>query len=169
MQVILPESATLTNELENELKTYLERSQLKGIALMGFSFSQPGKRSLKEIDALLLVEPGRFFCIEAKNYSGKWTGDANLKWTNGEKEIESTKINPYQQTRAYSLLIKERLRMILKSDESWVYSLIVAPNHATFDIATAIVNDFNWTLKKASVVRFYPSGNAQNKPRNALD
>ena len=141
MKVLLPEGAELQG-FEKELKTTLEQAQLAGYALMGFAFREALSSQLHEIDALVVMEPGVFVCLEAKGYKGKWTGSANTQWLCDNTTIEAVGGNPYKQVERYSLVIKDKLKPLFQDIRFWVNYFIVAPNEAEFEIGDAVINAF---------------------------
>ncbi|MCM0593780.1 MAG: PhnD/SsuA/transferrin family substrate-binding protein [Gloeotrichia echinulata CP02] len=145
MKVLLPEGTEIQG-FERELKTTLEQAKIAGYALMGFSFREARARGarLHEIDALVVMEPGVFVCLEAKRYEGKWTGSANQKWLCDDKEIKAGGGNPYKQVREYSFVIKNKLAsgVFNNIDRLRVYHFVVAPDKAIFDIDDAVINTF---------------------------
>lgn len=161
MKVLLPEGKKL-NSFEHQLQKTLEQTNLEGYALVGFRFVQVNGQQLSEIDALVLLQPGIFVCLEAKGYGGKWTGSANTKWFSDGREIESIGVNPYDQVNKYSLAIKNKLNQIHKSHIKsrpvpkkerakqyysndcgfYVNSFVVAPDDAKIEIDNAVVDEF---------------------------
>jgi hypothetical protein len=63
---------------------------------MGFQFREALGSKLHEIDALVVMEPGVFVCLEAKGYKGKWIGSANERWFSDNQEIKAVGGNPYK-------------------------------------------------------------------------
>lgn len=141
MKVLLPEGTELQG-FERELKTTLEQAHLAGYAFMGFSFKEALCARLHEIDALVVMEPGVFVCLEAKGYKGKWTGSANEKWFSDNQEIQAVGGNPYKQVERYSLVIKDKLQSIFQDIKFWVNYFVVAPDKAQFEIEGAVINTF---------------------------
>ncbi|MCC5612762.1 NERD domain-containing protein [Nostoc sp. CHAB 5834] len=142
MKVLLPEGVELQG-FERELKTTLEQAQLAGYALMGFSFREALSSNFHEIDALVVMEPGVFVCLEAKGYRGKWTGSANEAWFADNTKIEAVGGNPYRQVERYSLVIKDKLRSCIFQDiPFWVNYFVVAPDQTQFEIENAVINTF---------------------------
>lgn len=142
MKVLLPEGVELQG-FERELKTTLEQAQLAGYALMGFAFREAFSSNLHQIDALVVMEPGVFVCLEAKGYKGKWTGSANETWFSDNKKIEAVGGNPYIQVERYSLVIKDKLRSCIFQDiPFWVNYFVVAPDTTKFEIEGAVINTF---------------------------
>lgn len=142
MKVLLPEGVELQG-LERELKTTLEQAQLAGYALMGFAFREDLSSKLHQIDALVVMEPGVFVCLEAKGYKGKWTGSANEAWFSDNQKIEAVGGNPYIQVERYSLVIKDKLRSCIFQDiPFWVNYFVVAPDQTQFEIKDAVINTF---------------------------
>ncbi|MBG1261581.1 PhnD/SsuA/transferrin family substrate-binding protein [Nostoc sp. BAE] len=110
---------------------------------MGFAFREAFGSSLHQIDALLVMEPGVFVCLEAKGYKGKWTGSANETWFSDNKKIEAVGGNPYIQVERYSLVIKDKLRSCIFQDiPFWVNYFVVAPDTTKFEIEGAVINTF---------------------------
>ncbi|MBN3871502.1 PhnD/SsuA/transferrin family substrate-binding protein [Nostoc sp. JL33] len=142
MKVLLPEGVELQG-FERELKTTLEQAQLAGYALMGFAFREALSSKLHQIDALVVMEPGVFVCLEAKGYKGKWTGSANETWFSDNQEIKAVGGNPYIQVERYSLVIKDKLRSCIFQDiDFWVNYFVVAPDQTKFEIKDAVINTF---------------------------
>lgn len=141
MKVLLPEGTELQG-FERELKTTLEQTHLAGYALMGFSFRESLGAKLYEIDALVVMEPGTFVCLEAKGYKGKWTGSANEKWFCDNQEIKAVGNNPYKQVERYSLVIKDKLQPIFQDIRFYVNYFVVAPDETKFEIKDAVINIF---------------------------
>lgn len=151
MKVVLPENAELKNEFERQLQATLEQANLDGYALMGFSFREARGGGLHEIDALLLIEPCIFVCLEAKGYHGKWTGNVNQKWMRGDDEIKGNGSNPYNQVQTYCLAIKERLKQEIFNDLTfYVNGFVVAPDNAEIEIQDAVVDQFQ-PVKAANI------------------
>lgn len=127
MIVILPEGVELQG-FEKELKTALEQAKLAGYALMGFDFREVLSPKLYAIDAVVIMEPGVFVCLEAKGYKGKWTGNSNEKWLCDNQEIKSVGLNPYKQVEQYSLVIKNKLQSaIFQNIQFWVNLFCCCP------------------------------------------
>ncbi|MHC5726582.1 MAG: nuclease-related domain-containing protein, partial [Nostoc sp.] len=125
MKVLLREGVELEG-FERELKTTLQQAQLAGYALMGFAFREVLNSKLHEIDALVVMEPGVFVCLEAKGYKGKWTGSPNETWFCDNQEIKAVGGNPYIQVERYSLVIKDKLRSCIFQDiPFWVNYFVV--------------------------------------------
>lgn len=142
MIVLLPEGVELQG-FEKELKTALEQAKLAGYALMGFDFREVLSPRLHAIDAVVIMEPGVFVCLEAKGYKGKWTGNGNEKWLCDNQEIKSVGLNPYKQVEQYSLVVKNKLQSaIFQNIQFWVNFFIVAPDKAEFKIEGAVINTF---------------------------
>ncbi len=142
MKVLLPEGAELKG-FERELQVALEKANLAGYALMGFTFREALSARLHEIDALIVMEPGVFVCLEAKGYGGKWTGNANEKWFCDGVEIKAVGTNPYKQAENYSYIIKSKLQYrVFKEIEFWVNYLVVAPDSAKIEIKDAAIDRF---------------------------
>ncbi|MEH2376970.1 NERD domain-containing protein, partial [Nostoc sp.] len=142
MKVLLREGVELQG-FERELKTTLEQAQLAGYALMGFVFREALSSKLHEIDALVVMEPGVFVCLEAKGYKGKWTGSPNETWFCDNQEIKAVGGNPYIQVERYSLVIKDKLRSCIFQDiPFWVNYFVVAPDQTQFEIKDAVINTF---------------------------
>ncbi len=141
MKVLLPEETELQG-FEKELKTTLEQAHLAGYALMGFSFKEALCARLHEIDALVVMEPGVFVCLEAKGYKGKWTASANEKWFSDNQEIQAVGNNPYNQVDRYSLVIKDKLQSIFQDIKFHVNYFVVAPDKTEFEIEGAAINTF---------------------------
>ncbi|MEH2377835.1 MAG: PhnD/SsuA/transferrin family substrate-binding protein [Nostoc sp.] len=142
MKVLLPQGVEVQG-FERELKTTLEQAQLAGYALMGFAFREALSSKLHEIDALVVMEPGVFVCLEAKGYKGKWTGSANETWFSDNQEIKAVGGNPYIQVERYSLVIKDKLRSCIFQDINfWVNYFVVAPDQTQFEIKDAVINSF---------------------------
>ena len=162
MKVLLPEGRKLEG-FERHLQETLEQADLAGYALMGFKFAEAwNTNKLHEIDALVILRPGIFACLEAKGYRGTWEGNANTKWTSDGQEINSVKQNPYDQVNSYSLVIKNKLNQIHKSSnkprpllkkeksnqnnsnnvEFYVNPLIIVPDEARIAIESAVVDAF---------------------------
>ncbi|MFM7424327.1 MAG: PhnD/SsuA/transferrin family substrate-binding protein [Elainella sp.] len=142
MKVLLPENTELIG-FERELQKTLEQADLAGYALMGFAFREARGRALHEIDALLLIEPCIFVCLEAKSYHGKWTGSQNQKWMSNGNEIKAVGTNPYKQVDKYSFVIEGRLRQQVFNDITfYVNGFIVAPDQAEIAIQDAVVDQF---------------------------
>lgn len=142
MIVLLPEGVELQG-FEKELKAALEQAKLAGYALMGFDFREVLSPKLHAIDAVVIMEPGVFVCLEAKGYKGKWTGNSNEKWLCDNQEIQSVGLNPYKQVEQYSLVVKNKLQSaIFQNIQFWVNFFIVAPDKAEFKIEGAVVNTF---------------------------
>jgi len=141
MKVLLPPQHDLSNPLEQQILEVLRDANLAGYALLGFSFRGSSSAILHEIDALLVLEPGMFVCLEAKNYSGTWTGTANEVWKCNGQEINAVGTNPFDQVKTYSFVIKNRLQSILNGI-IWVNHFIVAPNQAVFEITGCYSNMF---------------------------
>jgi len=142
MKVLLQEGSKLQG-FERELKTTLEQAQLAGYALMGFAFRENLTSRLHKIDALVVMEPGVFVCLEAKGYSGNWTGSANERWFCNSTEIQAVGGNPYKQVEKYSLVIKDKLRSLIFQDiRFWVNYFVVAPDETNFDIQGAVIDTF---------------------------
>ena len=142
MKVLLPEGAELKG-FERELQVVLEEANLAGYALMGFTFREALSARLHEIDALIVMEPGVFVCLEAKGYGGKWTGNANEKWFCDGVEIKAVGTNPCKQAENYSYVIKSKLQYrVFKEIEFWVNYFVVAPDSAKFEIKDAAIDRF---------------------------
>ena len=144
MRVLLPPRTKLEG-FEEELQQTLEQSNLKGSALMGFEFREVSCAKQHEIDALVILEPGIFICLEAKCYKGKWTGSVNSEWLCDNQKINAIGTNPYKQVLNYSYVIKDKLREILKSQERDVFvnQFVVAPDKASFEIKDAFIDQFS--------------------------
>lgn len=142
MKVLLPEGTELQG-FERKLQETLEQSNLDGYALMGFAFREARGAGLHEIDALVLLKPAIFICLEAKGYSGEWTGSANERWMCDGTEIKSVNGNPYNQVFKYAHVIKNRLNQEVFQDiEFHVNSFVVAPDDAQIAIQDAVINQF---------------------------
>ncbi len=142
MKVLLPEGKKLKG-FERQLQERLEKINLEGFALMGFSYQEVNSSKLHEVDAVVLLEPGIFVCLEAKGYTGEWTGSANEKWLCNGQEIKSNGGNPYDQVRTYSLVIKDKLKQdIFKNAELYVNPFIVVPDKAKISIQNAVIDRF---------------------------
>ena len=142
MKVLLPEGKELEG-FERKLQEILEEAKLDGYALMGFSFREAQGASLHEIDALVLLKPALFICLEAKGYSGEWTGSVNEKWMCNGTEINSVGVNPYSQVSRYGFVIKDRLKQEVFNDvEFHVNSFVVVPDNAEIAIRDAVVDRF---------------------------
>ena len=142
MKVLLPPQHDLSNPLEQQILEVLRDANLAGYALLGCSFRESSSAILHEIDALLVLEPGIFVCLEAKNYSGTWTGSANEVWKCNGQEIKAVGTNPFAQVKKYSFVIKNRLQRILDSNDIFVNHFIVAPDQAVFEITGCYSNMF---------------------------
>lgn len=143
MKVILPPDADL-NDFEGDLHSYLVQSSLSGLALLNCSFAKYGG-SFKEIDALVLLEPAVFVCIEAKGYrDSRWTGNINSQWRANHIRINAAgKSNPHKQANSYSLLIKNILTETdLYHYNPYVIPVVVAPDDADIHITDAVVNHY---------------------------
>ncbi|MBF2098395.1 MAG: PhnD/SsuA/transferrin family substrate-binding protein [Gloeomargaritaceae cyanobacterium C42_A2020_066] len=147
MRVLFPQGATF-NGFEQELKVYLEQAQLSGYALLGFSIQEARSGKQHRPDGIVLLDNGIFVCLEAKAYTGNWIGGVNTKWLCDGQEIKSSGINPYDQAERYTLVIKNRLQLLLGKTRFWVYSLIVAPDRARFLVSNASIN----TLKEGRAI-----------------
>ncbi len=142
MKVIVPENTELRG-FERELQTVLEQANLAGYALMGFAFREVSSSKLHEIDALVVMEPGLFVCLEAKGYSGTWRGSANERWFCSEQEIKAVSTNPYKQVQRYSYVIKDKLQdQVFQEIHFWVNYFVVAPDGTEFEIEGAVINRF---------------------------
>jgi ABC-type phosphate/phosphonate transport system substrate-binding protein len=142
MQVLLPIDKELDG-FERELQMVLEQANLAGYALMGFKFRESSSSVLHEIDALVILEPGIFVCLEAKNYRGKWTGSINEKWFCNDHEINAVGANPYEQVQKYCFVIRERLkRLFVEETKFFVNSFTVVPDQADIEIKSAVVDQF---------------------------
>ena len=147
MKILLPYQKKLNNSFENDLNRTLQRSNLEGYALLSFSFSD-SKGKLYEIDGVLVLYPGIFICLEAKNYAGVWTGSQNEVWKCDGQEIRAIGTNPYVQSRTYALVLKERLKPLFcpygLESKIFVNPIIVAPDQAQFNIPRATINQFEY-------------------------
>jgi hypothetical protein len=145
MKVLLPPHKILDNSLEQQLQRTLAASKLEGYALMSFSFCNE-KGIQHEIDAVLILSPGVFVCLEAKNYGGVWSGSQNEKWICDGQEIKSVGTNPYVQVRRYSLMIQNGLNYLFRRYglKVFVNPFIIAPDQAQFKIPTAMINGFEF-------------------------
>lgn len=129
------------SKFESELAIALQKSRLKGYALMGFNVNLGSK--ICEIDAIVILESGAFICLEAKDYTGKWTGSANDKWFCNGKEINSRGVNPFAQVLDYAYAVKNKLQTTFKDIELWINFYIVAPDRADFlGIEGAVINKY---------------------------
>jgi|GEM_PF-872389 len=146
MKVLLPKGRELKG-FERQLQTTLEQANLEGYALMGFSFCEAQGCIQHEIDALVLVEPATFVCLEAKGYSGRWTGGANETWKCNDREIQSVGENPYKQVFKYSCVIKNRLNQQVFNDVQdvnfFVNAFVVAPDGVKIEVEGAVIDQFN--------------------------
>jgi len=147
MKILLPYQKKLDNSFENDLKRTLQRSNLDGYALLSFSFTD-SKGKLYEIDGVLVLYPGLFICLEAKNYVGTWTGSQNEAWKCDGQEIRAIGTNPYVQSRTYAFVLKERLKPLFcpygLESKIFVNPIIVAPDQAQFNIPRATINQFEY-------------------------
>jgi len=142
MRVLLPKGTKLEG-FERELQSTLEKADLAGYAFMGFTFREIRSSRLHEIDALVVMEPGVFVCLEAKGYRGTWTGNPNGVWFCNDQKIRAVNTNPYRQVRRYSHVIRDRLRHeTFKGINLWVNHFVVAPDGTNFKIKDAVINQF---------------------------
>ena len=149
MKVLLRKGAEL-NGFERQLQRTLEQANLTGYALMGFSFREAHGSQQYAIDALVLREPTVFVCLEAKGYSGRWTGSASTEWrcNNGfdDREIQSVNGNPYHQVSTYSYVVRDRLRQQVFNDikdvKFFVNAFVVAPDGAEIAVKDAVIDQF---------------------------
>jgi hypothetical protein len=147
MKILLPYQKKLDNSFEKDLKRTLQESNLEGYALLSFSFAD-SQGKLHEIDAVLVLSPGVFICLEAKNYSGVWTGSQNEVWRCDGQEIKAIGTNPYVQSRQYAFVIKQRLDFLFcpygLESKIFVNHIIVAPDPSQFKISRAMINQFEY-------------------------